>query len=244
MKKKLISSIFIMILILSITMISYGATASLSLTADKSTIEAGETVTLTLSIKETDITDGIYTLEGEIDYDTAIFETIADPEDATTEGSSITGTNNWSVDYNTANKKFIGTGNGNTSGNIVQIRLKVKEEVETQSTTVTIKNLVTADDQNEIEVDDVSYTFNVQGQEETPTITPTPTPDDPSSGNSGGSNSGGSTSSGSASGEDTTKSPNKLPAAGRVAISIGTVAMIVIVTTFGILYNKYKNILK
>ncbi len=224
--KKITSSILILLLILSISSLSFGATSTgttLSLSADKTTLSPGDTVTLTISIKETDIEEGLYAIKGTLDYDTSIFETV--------EEADISGINNWSADYNTENNQFIETGSGSTTGGILTIKLTVKENIESTSTTVKLTDLISSDNTQDIEIESVKVGFTVKSTQTQNTSTPTTSPSE-------------TTSNSSTSGEDTTTSPNKLPAAGKTVISVVTIAVLVLIVTMGVLYNKYKNILK
>ena len=73
--KKVLSVILIILLILSISNFSQAASeASLKITAGKSTLSPGDSVTLVISVGQTNIPTGLNAIEGVIDYDTNVFE--------------------------------------------------------------------------------------------------------------------------------------------------------------------------
>ena len=98
--KKILVIILIAVLLTSIANIVKAAnTFKATLTANTTTLKAGEEVTVTLGVSDINMGEnGINTIEGKITYDKDIFETIT--------SSSITNLNNWSVTYNdTTNEK-------------------------------------------------------------------------------------------------------------------------------------------
>lgn len=244
--KKVISIITIMlILFVAITMSTnvYAANeTTLELSSNSESINAGDSITLTLSVDNTNIENGLYTLQGKINYDKDIFENV-----------TISGINNWAADYNTSNNLFVETGgtaeSGAKSGGILTVTLKAKSGLTSNSsTTVTLSNMETAaDSTTKVSVEDASYTFEVKASSSTPTPTPTatptptptktptPTPTSTSGGTNGGSTSG-------KGGSDGTTSGGKLPAAGKAVISVGVIALAAIIGATGFLYRKYKDV--
>lgn len=154
--KKTFSLVLMIILIITSLAVYAAGTVTMKLVADKSTLVAGEEITLTFSIASiTGIEGGIKAIQGTVDYDKNVFEEITT--------SSKVDMNGWSTDLNTANNKFAGTSNGASSGNVFTLTLKVKEGVTAKSTVVTIKDIKTADPTTEnddkIEVANVSTTI-------------------------------------------------------------------------------------
>lgn len=85
--------IFIIITSLLMPVKAEGATFKSELSASKKTIKPGDTVEVTVSVKDIDMGEnGINTLEGTISYDKDIFEQV--------KSSDIKSANNWSTTFN------------------------------------------------------------------------------------------------------------------------------------------------
>ena len=147
--KKILSFIVMMVILVTTVAVYATATVTMRLTSDKTTLTAGDEITLTFSIGSiTDIEGGIKAIQGTIEYDTNIFEEITT--------SSKVDMNGWATELNTANNMFAGTSSGATGGSIFTLTLKVKEGISATNTTVTIKDIKTADPTNDDEKVDVA----------------------------------------------------------------------------------------
>ena len=100
MKKLLKTLIILCGIIAIIPIVAKADTFSLNARANKTKVEAGETITVTLTANASDVTGGINAVEGYLTYDENVFENV------TATGSG------WSLSYNSSNGKILGTWNG------------------------------------------------------------------------------------------------------------------------------------
>ena len=233
MKKKICLVMMLMIAMVTLTVTSVFAepSATMKLTADKTALKEGEEVTVTLEIDSVnEIENGLVACEGNIEYDTNIFEPIT--------SASFQNALNWSGDINPSNNKFATTGSsagtGLKTGAIFNLKLKVKSSIASKSTTISVKNIKTSDDNNsQVSVPNASVTLNVTGTAGVNT----------NSGNTAGTQSGivGNVTN-KVSGPDKTTSSKNLPKTGvnqYVVVGIAVVAVIAVVSIV-----RYKNIIK
>ena len=111
--------------------------------ANKTSLKAGETVTISLSVNDIDAGDaGINTVEGKFKYDSNVFEEV--------KKSDFTSSNGWSLTYNdeeTAQKgKLLGVvlqSGTKKNQEIGKVKLKVKSKVKVSQTTIKMTNIAT-----------------------------------------------------------------------------------------------------
>lgn len=119
--------------IVSLPVHAAGITSStLSLTPDKETYSVGDTVTFTLKLVSLTADRGINAYSGVYEYDNAKLELV-----------KLTGASGWSMDYNTANGKFVADRNDFTGLEDVELcKLVFKAKAEsTSGTEVVVKNV-------------------------------------------------------------------------------------------------------
>ncbi len=152
MKKNIILSIF-MIIILLIANISFAEatpTAEITATANKTTIESTDkTIEVTISLGNISglVETGnniVLAYEGTLEYDTNMFESV-----------TVQGQNDWTAIYEPTTKKIIGdttTAKANTT--IAKLTFTLKDNIASGTTgTIKINNVVLTDETNE-------FTFN------------------------------------------------------------------------------------
>ncbi len=223
MKKKIISTIIMTILVFAISLnISYAATltANLEITADKTQVRAGDTITFTFEV--TDIANAagntVSAMEGVITYNTSFFETI-NPEDAT--GIVVNAENGMlSAAFSASTDKEIGT-----------LQLKVKENP-TGNGTVAFSALGVSDGVALANVDNKNFNIRITttqvqspgltpGQEEIETLNIIEKNPIDANGNR----------------VDTTVADEKIPQTGATPLLMGMLAVVGIVAV--IIYKKY-----
>ena len=140
MKKKLVLISMVFMLLLSVSIASFAAegnlTATLTATADKQNLKAGEEVLITLSLKNiSHLTgNGITNITTTIKYDTNIFEEITDGDIT----SSLLKIYN---DNDSTHELSFTTSNGiKEDTELAIIKFKVKESVSNTSTTIKFTN--------------------------------------------------------------------------------------------------------
>ena len=231
--KKIISFISILIVILSFSVISNAASSTqLEITSSTKTVAPGETISLIVSIKETDITGGINAIEGEFQSESSVVESITlSSADSTT----------WSVNKSGTGNSFIITRNAVTeSTQMMKMDVKIKSTAEEGETTVSLTDLLTStSDFQDVEIDDVSYTFEVKKSTSTPSPSPStsPTPSvspSPSTEVDDGTNGNDE--------KDPTTADKNIPKAGKIVLSTLAITGILVAGTFAILYRKYKDV--
>ena len=140
-RKNLITILLVLstIMLVCSTNVSNAAdNAKIGLTADKTEAVAGDTVKITVKVKDiTGITDGIIGLQGNLVYDNTIFESV-----------TFANLNNWDKpDYNETNGSFL-TSKGDFVKNdedVFIISLKLKSDAKLGDTKVQLKDIQVAD---------------------------------------------------------------------------------------------------
>ena len=140
MKKRLslmtILLIFVVVLLMGKEVMAYSF--NMIATPSVTSIKEGETVTITLGIKDIDAGElGINTVETEIEYDSSIFEEVKQED--------IKSKNNWSLTYNGG--KILGiilsSGVKEDQNNIGEINIKLKTGIEATETTIRFTKITT-----------------------------------------------------------------------------------------------------
>ena len=150
------------------------ASFTLKATPSKTTVEPGDTVTVDIAISNIDITNGINTVEGYLEYDENILEPVTQ--------ESFSAKSNWSTTYNDQggelNGKFliVTLSQGEVSDqSIATLTLKVKANAKRGTTTqVKLKKLATNDGTNIISETDKTITLNIKAEDVVAPITNTP----------------------------------------------------------------------
>lgn len=140
-RKNLITILLVLstiILVCSTNVSNAADNAKIGLTADKTEAVAGDTVKITVKVKDiTGITDGIIGLQGNLVYDNTIFESV-----------TFANLNNWDKpDYNETSGSFL-TSKGDFVKNdedVFTISLKLKSDAKLGDTKVQLKDMQVAD---------------------------------------------------------------------------------------------------
>lgn len=176
MKKKLIAiTIFLMICIAS-TFIYAAIDAKVQINPSSTTVKPGEEVIFTVKIKDIVSENGANGIEGNISYDTEVFEDIQD--------SNVTKAGSWDVAY--YNKKVIAEGLSaiKSDSDVINIKLKVKDDANLvgKTGTVSLNNTVVYNTEK-VDLGTVSGSVKISKDSgnttptEQPTSKPTSTPD-------------------------------------------------------------------
>lgn len=247
--KKIISTIIIAIVLLATCYISVYATfgARITAEADKTEVNQGDTVTITLKIG--DIVDasagGVTAAEGILEYDENFFETVGEND---VEGN---------LTYSTADKKwlFFSINGATQESEMGKIKLKVKSDAQGTGS-FKITSLKSTDGQAEAGSNDISLDIKIAsqapdpGENNTPTNnTPTnstPTNNTPSNNTPSNNTLGNNTSRNNAiknntvtpGGKDDTTSSTKIPNAGVKATILVLILILAVVS--GLTYRHYK----
>lgn len=140
-------------------------------TTDKTNLQKGETVTLTIDLKNfidefqynTLTQKGINILRGVIEYDKTIFEELTI--------SNFMGMNNWKTKYDeTTNIWEISNKSFKTTGDALKITLTVKDNAKIGATKVTLKTIAATNTENQYTLKDKPTNINIIS-EAAPTIT-------------------------------------------------------------------------
>jgi len=172
MKKLYCLSIAILLICISTTV--NAASFEANLTSSLQKFKAGQTVTLTLSVENIDAgPDGITSLQGTIDYDTAIFEKLT-IGDLKAQGLWTLNTSNGFV---ASNNQFNIENTSGTKNNeaVLKIELKAKNTISLSSALITIANLKAFDGQDEISTSSAKITLAVDKPVDTTVNTNTTT---------------------------------------------------------------------
>jgi len=173
--KKIINIIVITIISLMLCMCNVNAandTLTAVVTADKTQVKQGDTVTVTFSLKDFVTGEtGISAIVAKLNYDTTIFEkvTMAD----------ISGQNSWVMGaYNENEGSFTATNSmfPNTEHALLTVKLKAKENAKLGSTTVSFTEINPANTDIDFTAADKSISLTITEKSVEPTPTPTPTP--------------------------------------------------------------------
>lgn len=145
-------------------------TFNVALSTSAQKVEVGGEVEVTISLKNfTPGKTGVNTFYFVLDYDKAIFETLA--------GENFTAANGWgAVTFNPA------TGEGVTDNSTfmaedheaIKIKLKVKDDANIGNTTITVKNVESSDSVNDIHPADQSISLTIAEKSTEPTPEPKP----------------------------------------------------------------------
>lgn len=188
-------SIKILLAVLVIMICIVGTVNAASITMElksSSNLVAGDTVTITLRIKNIDAGDGVDAISGALVYDTNVFETITEDNYM----AYIQGVNSWNpIGYNNQENRFTAVrGNKvNMASDVLQIKLKAKSPVTVDSTTIQVKDIefsggeetgdinpadvsIKIDKASQITPDDPNKTNTEQGGQTTPPTTNTQKP--------------------------------------------------------------------
>ena len=157
MKNKLLSIgliIFGVIFILS-TLVYAESSFTVIMTPSESTIEEGREFTVTVKISNLNVDNGINSLSGVLEYDTAVFEEISE--------SSIEGLNNWDIKYDDASGKVELTKNtfATSTQDVFQITFKTKSSISKKSGEISYKDIVASNSEEDIEATDISTSINI-----------------------------------------------------------------------------------
>ncbi len=153
MKKKVVKTILMIVMLLLFTTVVEAAedSYSMGISANKSTIQAGEKVEVTLSLKDIKISTGdkgIGAYQATIEYDKDIFEY-----------ESIKGLNSWDTPIYNNGTFATTTSTGEVIKNkedVVKITLKAKESIRKESTTIKVKNITASTGTNTVSTGSVS----------------------------------------------------------------------------------------
>ena len=154
--KKLISSCITFIAIIIIA--NYVAASSYKMEIKSNTQETkkGETITINVELTDyKDIKNGLQAYQGQIEYDTNIFEKI--------EPDQIELKNGWtSLQYNEENNAFVAIHKtGSLENEIISISLKVKENAKVGETTIKVKGFVASEGKEDINTDESETKINM-----------------------------------------------------------------------------------
>lgn len=157
---------FVLVLLLALVMCSTAVyatdatestTFNVALAANQTNVAVGGEVELTISLNNfTEGKTGINTFYFVLDYDKAVFETVA--------GENFTASNGWgAVMFNSA------TGEGITDNSMfiaedheaVKVKLKVKDNANVGNTTITVRDVESSDGSNDIHPADQSISLSV-----------------------------------------------------------------------------------
>lgn len=151
--------------------IAYAETKNIfkaKLTADNTSINSGDSVTLTLQISDIDMgEDGINVVEGTLNYDKDIFEKVlvTDFQDQ----------DNWQTTYNSEdtekNGKFLSANLSNKvkeNTNILKVTLKTKKDLkESKKTTIEIKDITSNNGKDLINIGNCNVKIKINSNDNT-----------------------------------------------------------------------------
>lgn len=234
-----------------------GASFKSEVSASKKTIKPGDTVDVTVSVKDIDMGEnGINTLEGTISYDKDIFEQV--------KSSDIKSANNWSTTYNDEGEALDGKFFCATLSHGIKeetqmftVTFKTKKDIdETVTTKIEFKDITSNDGTNLIN----SGTKSVDVKIEVEKTNPNPPEDGNNTVGNNTNNTNGNTNSGNVNNGnsginngkntsvtqqnvDTTKSNSGLPKTGRTSfIVILIIGVVILLIVFGIKVKNMKGI--
>lgn len=162
MLKKILVILITLILMLIATNMEVKAVTdsyNIGIITNKSTIEKGDSLEITLSLNDINVADGLGAYQATLEYDKNIFEYV-----------SIEGLNSWDTPiYN--NGTFVTTtktGENIKSGEYVaKITLKVKDNISGENTTIKIVNITASTGTETISAKDVSKNISIKGTNNT-----------------------------------------------------------------------------
>ena len=157
--KKIVSIVFLVMLIsiLGITTVMATTNFTIGLTADKTTVGRGQTVTITVAVDNFTAGErGINAIKGTLSYDKNVFEEVV--------SSDLKAQNGWSsITYNAENGLFV-TENSEfiaEKQDVFTITLKAKTTATLADTAITIKDVEASDLDTEIYPSDQTITVKV-----------------------------------------------------------------------------------
>jgi len=152
--KKIISTIVIFILIISSCIVSNAAEDfKVNLTSDYGTVDVDSNITMSLELESIKKGNSLVILDGELEYDTDIFELV-----------EFKGIGIWDIEYTTENNRFSAIpteAEEFTNGEIGKIVLKVKKRPESGETQVVVKELKTMIGEEESTHSDLLYSISI-----------------------------------------------------------------------------------
>lgn len=161
MKKKELLTLLIVLLFIIVCPHIVSA-KGIEMNTDKTEIKAGDTVTITIKIKDVGIDEGINSIQGQLIYSKDDWEQVS-VED-------IKSKNNWSMTYNSENTEsegkfiLINFGLGETEEQeLAQITLKSKTKIIGKNSEIKLQELYTTDGERMIELEDEIVKINIQG---------------------------------------------------------------------------------
>ena len=194
-------------------------------TPDKTTLKAGDTVTVTIGISKVNVgEDGINTIEAILEYDETVFEKV--------QKTDITSANSWAITYNDTEEGQKGALLGiimsvgeKEDQTIATIKLKVKEDAAGKTGSIKFKEIATNNREELIYDTDKNISVTVSSSE---TETPKPTEEKPTTQEETKQET-----------KDSTKSSGNLPKTG-VNNGFVVVAVIVLIIASIVLLKKIK----
>lgn len=243
--------IFIIIAGLLIPVKAEGASFKSEVSASKKTIKPGDTVDVTVSVKDVDMGEnGINTLEGTISYDKDIFEQV--------KSSDIKSANNWSTTYNDEGEALDGKFFAATLSHGIKedtqmftVTFKTKKDIEeTITTKIEFKDLTSNDGTNLINSGTKSVDVKIEVEKTNPPEDGNNTVGNNTIGNNSNGNNNGNTNNGNSGinnikqqNVDTTKSNSGLPKTGKTSfIVLVIICGIILLIVFGIKVKNMKGI--
>ena len=151
MDKKIISIIVLIILILGCNSTIYAANNAITLSKNKNSYIAGDTIQISVDISNISLENGIETVIGTISYNKNLYESC-----------SVEGKNGWKADFNEENGKVILQRNDGMkeNGGIFTIKLKLKNDV-TEGDTISFSNINIADENTDLYPEAVNTSVSI-----------------------------------------------------------------------------------
>ena len=160
MKKLLIIFLVLaLVVILGATSIKAANTFTTTLSANKTTVNKGEEVTITVGINNIDVGEyGINAIEAVLNYDTDVIEEITANDIGQTDSIS----SSWDNDPRFNAGKFVLAGSPVTSQtNILNIKLKIRDDATARSTTISLTDILASNGIDAITSDNASITLSI-----------------------------------------------------------------------------------
>lgn len=162
MKKKELLTSLIVLLFIVIVCPHIVSAKGIEMNTDKTEIKAGDTVTITIKIKDVGIDEGINSIQGQLIYSKDDWEQV--------NAEDIKSKNNWSMTYNNENTEsegkfiLINFGLGETEEQeLAQITLKSKTKIIGKNSEIKLSELYTTDGEKMIEIEDQVKKIDIQG---------------------------------------------------------------------------------
>ena len=162
MKKKELLTLLIVLLFIIIVYPHIVFAKGIEMNTDKTEIKAGDTVTITIKIKDVGIDEGINSIQGQLIYSKNDWEQV--------NAEDIKSKNNWSMTYNNEDTEsegkfiLINFGLGETEEQeLAQITLKSKTKIISKNSEIKLSELYTTDGEKMIEIEDQVKKIDIQG---------------------------------------------------------------------------------